>query len=436
MDGGGAHMAINFTPPTSWNFDGADWENPNPLDFRYWASIRAAIEERWIILFRDRISHNPQLDAISPYQFIVNNAICRTIGSCLDTLADYFIDPDGRENWADFPNLLGKFQPVFPYDIRAEHTLQVVADRLYNRKDCHYNILPLGGSPAISYGDFLKSCYNALNKLTIYAPEVVPCEEYLAIDAGNGEATFWEDLQVYHSQEALHSKNLEIKQRWARVARSGISETYREHTSYGDTTSTQYGAFLSNTYRPNPSQCTNFTTSHWYGSSETEQSYGESLRNYQLTFDLGLFSSPVIYHVKAYRTRLSDTWDDNFRYDYDITVYRETGSQKPSILYYPRRPLDGNILLLLYAGMYPTASQIYGYPDIPDTYESPISEGFHIFDIGKISDSATFTLGDENTIPSYYPVSQDHPLHTVGASYCCYFLIDYGIEGGFKFCQR
>lgn len=32
--------------PTSWEFDGANWENPDPWDCRYWACIRAAMLER------------------------------------------------------------------------------------------------------------------------------------------------------------------------------------------------------------------------------------------------------------------------------------------------------------------------------------------------------------------------------------------------------
>ena len=53
-----------------WEFEGSTWENPNPQDFRYWQCLRAAIEERWEILYRDRLTVSPGLDAISPHQFV------------------------------------------------------------------------------------------------------------------------------------------------------------------------------------------------------------------------------------------------------------------------------------------------------------------------------------------------------------------------------
>lgn len=37
---------IAANPPTSWNSFGMDWENPNPVDSRYWQAIVEAIKER------------------------------------------------------------------------------------------------------------------------------------------------------------------------------------------------------------------------------------------------------------------------------------------------------------------------------------------------------------------------------------------------------
>lgn len=132
---------ISFAMPDDWHFAGSDWTNPNPLDFRYWACIRAAIEERWEILFHDRLNVSPQLETISEYRFVVNNAICQRIQYCLNTLANYFVDPTGRENWSDFPNLLGKIRRTVYFNGNYWNTKTYEHDDyLFNRDGCHYNV--------------------------------------------------------------------------------------------------------------------------------------------------------------------------------------------------------------------------------------------------------------------------------------------------------
>lgn len=71
--------------------------------------------------------------------------------------------------------------------------------------------------------------------------------------------------------------------------------------------------------------------------------------------------------------------------------------------------------------------------DSPATYESTIPAGFHTFDVGKLSASPTFTLGDETAFPAFSPVSENHPKHVVGAAFFYYFLVDYTAENGFLF---
>ncbi|MDO4574984.1 MAG: hypothetical protein Q4D98_07195 [Planctomycetia bacterium] len=69
----------------------------------------------------------------------------------------------------------------------------------------------------------------------------------------------------------------------------------------------------------------------------------------------------------------------------------------------------------------------------PSTYENTISEGFHVYNLGALSENPTFTIGDEAAFPSFQTVSEGPPKHTAGAAFFYYFLIDYGREGGFHF---
>ena len=429
---------ISFTMPDDWHFAGSDWTNPNPLDFRYWACIRAAIEERWEILFHDRLTVSPQLETISEYRFVVNNAICQRIGTCLDTLANYFVDPTGRENWSDFPNTLAKIRPTRYYDGTSWNTKTYERDdHLFNRDGCHYNALPPAGSPAIYYGNFLKSCYNALNFLTIYAPEKLLCEQcYVGSDYNPylGGST---------PQETAHSQKIKMMERWLRVVKSGNSETYRTHTTTTDTYNhTVYigTQFFTNAVT-NPAFMKFFTLSVWRGESgiydeqgnriATQPLYDEIISNFRVKFDFGLSLSPTVYTIQIIRVKIPDTHDQDGD-DYDVTVSRTSSNQTTYELFYPHRPTDGNILLLLHAGtdLSPFGASSIGSPAV---FHSPISAGFHKIHVGKLSQKPTISLGDENAFPPYQPVDANTPSHYCGAVYFYYFLIDYAVENGFRF---
>ena len=373
-----------------WNFEGSNWENPNALDYKYWACIRAAIEERWWVLFRDRTNEAPGLDAISPHRFVVNNAVCRRIGTCLNTMAEFFADPAGRENWQDFPNTLGRIRPTYFFDgtFWTQKT-QARTDYLYNRNGCHYNELPQAGSPASSYAGFLKAARNALNLMTVYAPDYVPAERcYAGID-------YNPYMSGSVSQETEHTQNRETMERYLRVVKTGTPETYRKHTYFTDTflEHVTSGAELSRTVHENPGTMTVYTASIWRGEYDGVQRYDEYTANPRLRFDFGLSLSPHYYSMENRYAKIPGThdWDGD---DYDITVSRATRDYSFTPLFYPHRATDGAVILLLHTGT--DLRRLGGVTlDSPVTYESTIPAGFHTFDVGKLSESPTFTLGDE-----------------------------------------
>lgn len=428
-------MAVN-----SWNFENSDWEDPNPQDFRYWACIQEAIRERYALIYRDRAGTKerfPNLDEISPYRMVADNEICKKIQTFLNALAPYFIDPSDRANWSDFPNTLGLRRATFYYsETRNSWRTQTPAttDYLFNREGCRYNVLPLAGSPASCYSDFLKACRNALNLMTIYAPNYVPAEWcqsgiWGCEDSGCGSAT--------QAAEREHNENrLAI---YLRVLNTGISETVIEHFFAKDTSSGGHGdskSYLKKTSFQNPSSISSYRVSWCLYPGE----YEEYCVNERLTFDFSLSFSPLEFYSTDTHVMIPDTGDDSGD-DYEITYFRDSRSNSTQPVYFYHRPLDGNILVLLYSD---TNLQCYGGDkihdastniDVPTTYESVsnIPLGFHVFDVGALSTNSTFTIGDENALPASLPVSESEPRKISGATYLYYVLLDYGSAGGFRF---
>ena len=77
-----------------------------------------------------------------------------------------------------------------------------------------------------------------------------------------------------------------------------------------------------------------------------------------------------------------------------MTISRASTDYAFTPLFYPHRTTDGNVILLLRAG---TDLRRFGGVTLEElsTYENTIPEGFHIFNLGALSESPTFTLGNE-----------------------------------------
>ena len=266
---------------------------------------------------------------------------------------------------------------------RQPHSLPVVPG------GCHYNELPQAGSPASSYAGFLKAARNALNLMTVYAPDYVPAERcYAGID-------YNPYMSGSVSQETEHTQNRETMERYLRVVKTGTPETYRKHTYFTDTflEHVTSGAELSRTVHENPGTMTVYTASIWRGEYDGVQRYDEYTANPRLRFDFGLSLSPHYYSMENRYAKIPGThdWDGD---DYDITVSRATRDYSFTPLFYPHRATDGAVILLLHTGT--DLRRLGGVTlDSPVTYESTIPAGFHTFDVGKLSESPTFTLGDE-----------------------------------------
>ena len=272
--------------------------------------------------------------------------------------------------------------------------------------------------------------------MTIYAPASVPTERcYAGID-------YNPYMSGSTSQETEHSKNQETMERWLRVVKSGVPETYRTHMYFTDTFIGRVlsGAELSKVAAENPGSLKSFTTSVWRGKSDrydeqgnlvgTEQYYDEYTANPRLRFEFGLSFSPYFYGTKNEYALIPDTYDTDGD-DYDVTVSRTSREIPFTPLFYPHRAMNGDVILLLHAG---TELERFGGGSLgePSTYESTIPEGFHVFNLGALSENPTFTLGNETAFPSFQTVTETHPKHTAGAAFFYYFLVDYGREGGFR----
>jgi hypothetical protein len=84
--------------PTSWDFEGANWEEPDPFDWRYWHCVRAAILERESVVGCGVDREMGLLDSdeqflwnISPYDPIDFNTI-DTMRRCIIALSKEFVD--------------------------------------------------------------------------------------------------------------------------------------------------------------------------------------------------------------------------------------------------------------------------------------------------------------------------------------------------------
>lgn len=233
-----------------------------------------------------------------------------------------------------------------------------------------------------------------------------------------------------------------------RVVKSGDSETYRVHTYFTDTylPHVSSSAELSRTAVENSGTMQAYTASIWRGEYDrydeqgnfigTQQYYDEYTDNPQLKFDFGLSFSSSQFRIQSQYTKIPNTndWDGD---DYVVTDFQTSYVNSFTPLFYPHRTAGGNVILLLHAG---ADLQQFGRVTIetPIAYENSIFEGFHVFDVGKLSDSPTFTLGNETAFPSFYPVSETHSKHTIGAAFFYYFWVDYfwvdyGAENGFLF---
>ena len=421
-----------------WDFEGADWENPNPCDYRYWDSLLEALQTRLEVITRDELGgawywlpsfQLPVMPAFTNHQGTTDlHRLCLTFADALDVLAGYFADPTERDSWQGFPNLLGRIPDT--YCQRSDGVVAFsTAERLdcfSNRAGCHYRTLPPVGSPASAYGDWIKTCRNALDMLTLYAPSYVPG---IALWAG----VDWNDQIPGHASladaRAANDTNL---RRYLRVLRSGTPEAYTwpwDGSTY-DTSNTHRvttgGGHYSHSIR-NPGSFESYTTSTWRGyitwDNVTVDAFSECTTTEELTLDFGANLWPKDYAIDYSTEELDADMRRSTvnRSEHEPPVYPDRHGVP---LWYPHRDIDGEVLLLLHVG-HDLRLQGCSLLPQPAAFESPFPAGFQIHRLGRLSEKPTFTIGDADAIPSSTPVDADHREGTRGTKYLFWVLVDY-----------
>ena len=432
---------------TSWNFTGADWTAPDAADYRYWRAIYNAVQERLNTVANDAlfVQTGQYISDILPGMPAITDraegrhAWCRQIASILDTLADWFADPDGRQSWQDFPDTLGfvrerkYISSGYVYTKTGRHSRA-----LSNRTGCHYCTLPPAGSPFSEYAEWLKATKNAIDLMTLYIPRYIPAVITRAVSNWrqevDGDATI---AAAYNTCANNVARNL-------RVLTTGNPESWTLPTGEPTDTGSGSGGNITGSDRrlqralTNPHVHYSYTLTTWRGDNEGD-AYSVAATSGQIAIDMA--AKPW---ANDYGLEITST--DNGNNTTTYTMARTATTPSPLTIngewckpvFYPHREPIGTAWLLMHsdtsvalydADALPTAVGSLPYPG---TYQSPHTQGFTMTNIGT-SATGTFTIGNASQIADASTVSSSDTNRDKGACYCFMVLIDYGVSGGFNF---
>ena len=225
--------------------DGLD--KPDPLIIDYWMAIRLALEERMTVTDYYHSTTDPEhytLSVITPklipsygYRNVsFDDTRCNNIARIIQALSQYFLDPDNRQSWADFPDTLAEARATF-YQTSQGYGIQKQWHSVYisNRQGCNFRNIPVKGAAVVDFIDWLKACKAAIDLMTLFKPSYVPCEHYGWRSHNAGYYYDNSGNMQYYTQEQQHTRIQQQGDIYKSASVDNQSTTWSEYVVWGDT---------------------------------------------------------------------------------------------------------------------------------------------------------------------------------------------------------
>lgn len=320
---------------------------------------------------------------------------------------------------------------------------------LPNMPGCQYHLHPGEAAPAAYWGGFLKACKNALNKMHIApVPALVNTASVSAAISGSGEYGKVQSV----IKDAV--SRVRIVLRTGTADEWGIPDMQLDAGYYGqrNQTANKEGDYRGIYHRghiyfnrPEPFLVVNSSAETFFAGQfpDYEDSYSSAM-NYQW-LEVNIPDDPAGEYIAYISHIRTDYWEPEDPVHEDVYWYRlereshpwnpDTYTTLPRTI---RGDVDGEVLVLVKRTE--PGGLTGGVQGQTIFYQSDgIGLGDHLYRIGKLSSRPKFSLGvhpESNTIfPSAGNRTGDisGEIITTGNESKVAFLVDFAVEGGFRF---